>query len=78
MDLYQLQELKKQGYETLYRKNDKQYFIPLSITYENLLTEISQTPMMEDELIDISCAIDNYIDYEEYLTTILVIYIKNN
>ena len=68
MKLRQLQQLKKEGYETLYRKNDKQYFIPLKFTYENVLSTINQTPL------DISSAIENYRNYEEYLTTIKVIY----
>lgn len=74
MKLRQLQQLKNEGYETLYRKNDKQYFIPLKFTYENVLSTINQTPLDEDDLLDISSAIENYRNYEEYLTTIKVIY----
>lgn len=74
MKLHQLQQLKKEGYEILYRKNDKQYFIPLKITYENVLSVINQTPLNEDEVLDISSAIENYHNYEEYLTSIKVIY----
>ncbi|MNI01085.1 hypothetical protein D3C73_539130 [compost metagenome] len=74
MKLSQLQQLKKEGYEILYRKNDKQYFIPLKVTYENVLSSINQTPLNEDDLLDISSAIENYHNYEEYLTTIKVIY----
>lgn len=74
MKLSQLQQLKKEGYEILYRKNDKQYFIPLKVTYENVLSTLNQTPLNEDDLLDISSAIENYLNYEEYLTTIKVIY----
>lgn len=74
MKLSQLQQLKKEGYEILYRKNGKQYFIPLKVTYENVLSSINQTPLNEDDLLDISSAIENYHNYEEYLTTIKVIY----
>lgn len=78
MKLHQLQQLKKEGYEILYRKNDKQYFIPLKVTYENVLSEINHTPLAEDEVLDIASAIENYHNYEEYLLTIQVIYFSEH
>jgi hypothetical protein len=46
----------------------------LKVTYENVLSTLNQTPLNEDDLLDISSAIENYLNYEEYLTTIKVIY----
>lgn len=73
MKIWQLHELKLQGYQVLYRQNTKVYFIPLKSTYESLLDKINDTPLWEDEIIDISEAISNYSNYRAYLQSMIIV-----
>ncbi|WP_333624281.1 hypothetical protein [Sphingobacterium siyangense] len=73
MEIWQLQELKLQGYQVLYRQNTKAYFIPLKNSYESLLDKINDAPMWEDEVIDINEAISHYPNYKEYLQSMFIV-----
>ncbi|WON93803.1 hypothetical protein [Sphingobacterium sp. UGAL515B_05] len=74
MDYLQLQALQKKGYKVLYRDRKKNYFVPLKQSYSSLLDKMHQTPLWEDELIDIHAALENYNDYQEYLFLLRVVY----
>ncbi|WP_313155955.1 hypothetical protein [Sphingobacterium multivorum] len=76
MDYLQLQTLQKQGYKVLYRDRNKDYFVPLKASYLTLLDKMHQTPLWEDELIEIRTALENYSDYQEYLFWLRVVYLN--
>jgi hypothetical protein len=76
MDYLQLQTLQKQGYKVLYRDRNKDYFVPLKESYLSLLDKMHQTPLWEDELIEIKAALENYSDYQEYLFWLRVVYLN--
>ncbi|WP_343559592.1 hypothetical protein [Sphingobacterium sp.] len=76
MDYLQLKTLQKQGYKVLYRDRNKDYFVPLKESYLSLLDKMHQTPLWEDELIEIRTVLENYSDYQEYLFWLRVVYLN--
>lgn len=74
MKIWQLEELKHDGYHVLFRAHDKDYFVPLKESYENIIEKMNQAPLDEDEVLDIEDAIKNYDAYKEFLSALRVVY----
>lgn len=77
MKIWQLEELKHEGYHVLFRAHDKEYFVPLKESYENLIEKMNQAPLVEDEVLDIQDAIKNYESYKEFLSGLRVVHSNN-
>lgn len=76
MDYLQLQTLQKQGYKVLYKDRNKDFFVPLKESYLSLIDKMHQTPLLEDEVIEIRTAMENFSDYEEFLFFVRVVYLN--
>ncbi len=76
MEIWQLEKLREKGFNVLYRDRDKDYFVPRTERYEWLLETINDTPLREDEIIEISSAIEHYYEYKELLAYIRVVYVN--
>ncbi|WP_293906066.1 hypothetical protein [Sphingobacterium sp. UBA5670] len=76
MEIWQLEKLREKGFKVLYRDRDKDYFVPRTEPYEWLLETINETPLREDEIIEISGAIEHYKEYKELLSYIRVVYVN--
>jgi len=76
MEIWQLEKLREKGFKVLYRDRDKDYFVPRTEPYERLLETINETPLREDEIIEISGAIKHYNEYKELLSYIRVVYVN--
>lgn len=69
----QLKALQNEGYQVLLRKHNQYFFIPLKENLPSLLDRLEQSPLQEDEILEISDALVHYNDYLEFLNSISVV-----